>query len=96
MPPADAMAYCALHSAEVLATSGEFCLAAAQDPRDCESIQFISGMAHALHSTSPAEPGVVVSYGVNDCEARLGVLPLRRIWEMLRPLQAGGQVCATV
>ena len=81
---------------QVLATSGEFCLAAAQDPRDCESIQFISGMAHALHSTSPAEPGVVVSYGINDCEARLGVLPLRSIWEMLRPLQADGQVCATV
>jgi hypothetical protein len=27
-----------------------------------------------------------MSYGVNDCEARLGALPMRKVWEMLRPL----------
>ena len=85
----------------VVATSGEFCLEAAQDKRDCESIQFVSGLALAPSApTSGAAAGVgsgrgtnlLMSYGVNDCEAKVGSVGLDRVWSMLEPL-AGVAMC---
>ena len=77
-----------------LAVSREFCLASSQDSHDCESVQFISGLAlrHAQsNSTHPVSPrSLVVAYGVNDCETRLGQIDLTRIWQMLRPMPNGG------
>ena len=80
-----------------LAVSREFCLASPQNPQDCESIQFVSGLAlqhegHGGHrnASSSTGPGtassLLVAYGVNDCEARLGAINLERIWKMLVPL----------
>ena len=93
----------------LLATSAEFCFAAAQDPRDCESVQFASGLALAssgdgdasfipvpLGNESAADMAslrLLVSYGVNDCESQLLATPLTRVWSMLRPLLDGGHVC---
>lgn len=86
----------------VLATSSEFCLAARQDPTDCESIQFISGATHALDTHDEAEDQrggtggggeLVLAYGVNDCEARVGRISMHAVWAMLRPLAGWGDVC---
>ena len=88
----------------VLAASGEFCLGAEQDATDCESVQFISGLAlapaeavaaHApnLTATETASSTLVLAYGINDCEAKLGLLPLERAWRMLRPLSPSGRRC---
>ena len=88
----------------VLAASGEFCLGAEQDATDCESVQFISGLAlapaeavaaHAanLTATDAASSTLVLAYGINDCEAKLGLLPLERAWRMLRPLSPSGRRC---
>ena len=67
-----------------LALSGEFCLASAQDPSDCESIQFISGLALRYGSEE-----LLLSYGVNDCEAKVASLPLSRVLQMLSPVTPG-------
>ena len=91
-----------------LAVSPEFCLASPSDPNECESVQFISGLAHrasrnneaSSHSahnrtSHPARPTahlddeLIVSYGVNDCEARVATLPLTLVWSMLQPLARG-------
>ena len=89
----------------LLATSNEFCLASAQDPSDCESVQFVSGT-----SLDPAEPrwrqhavpgaeyqieahALLLAYGINDCEAKLASLRLERVWGMLHPLQIRGLPC---
>lgn len=39
---------------------------------------------------------LIMTVGVNDCEARIVMLPMRRVWEMLMPVQVGGtgSVCA--
>ena len=36
---------------------------------------------------------LMLAYGVNDCEARLGFLPLERVAAALRPLTPGGRRC---
>ena len=38
-------------------------------------------------------PSLLLAYGVNDCEARTGYLPLERVWRMLRPLPGAADVC---
>ena len=72
----------------VVATSREFCLAAEQDAADCESIQFVSGL-----SLAPGGATLLLSYGVNDCEARVGRVALARVWRMLRPSEGATGVC---
>ena len=73
----------------MLATTAEFCIEAAQDRGDCESVQFVSGLALA------ADSSLLTAYGINDCEARLGRLSLSRLREMLRPLEGEVRVCST-
>ena len=79
----------------VLGASPEFCIAAAQDADDCESVQFVSGLALDKNASSGALRGdqsprtgpntsLLLSYGVNDCEARLGTLKMDTVWAMLR------------
>ena len=37
---------------------------------------------------------IVLSWGANDCESKLGRLPLERVWAMLRPLSwSAGEAC---
>ena len=71
----------------MLAASHAFCLAASTANLSmaaesvCESVQFVSGIAR-----SDSGRGVLLSYGINDCSAAIGELPLRRVWDMLLPL----------
>ena len=75
----------------VVAASAEFCLAAPQDSADCESVQFVSGLG--LDTARPTatvaagggdrEQRILLTYGVNDCEARLATLPAKTVWSML-------------
>ena len=65
----------------VIATSREFCLAAEQKDDDCESIQFVSGLSWATGANK-----LLLSYGVNDCEAKVGELAVDQAWSMLQPL----------
>ena len=39
------------------------------------------------------QDSLVLSYGVNDCEARLGLMPVERTWSMLRPVGSSQVVC---
>ena len=70
----------------VISASAEFCLASPQDSKDCESVQFVSGLL-------VRGDDLVLAYGVNDCEARLSAIPLSRVRSMLRPLAPRGQRC---
>lgn len=45
-----------------------------------ESVQFVSGLA------LNADGDFVLSYGVNDCEARVGVVGRERVWRSLQPM----------
>ena len=91
----------------VVATSGEFCLQAAQDAADCEAIQFVSGITLAQGNGGKADasssssgntdrPTLLLSYGVNDCEAKVGRLSVDRVWSMLKLLgrSAVSESCA--
>jgi len=71
-----------MHLFATRGASPELCIGAAQDADDCESVQFISGMA--LDADDDAQ--LVLSYGVNDCEAKLARLPMAAVWRMPRPL----------
>lgn len=53
----------------ITATTGEFCLGAAQDTADCESTQFISGIEHF----GAGRDRLLLTFGVNDCEAKVAV-----------------------
>ena len=87
----------------IVATSGEWCLAAERDPRDCESVQFVSGVAlDAVDRGGGGGSGggdLVVSYGVTDCSAKVATLPLSGVWAALKPrdvsVAAQGGMCAT-
>jgi hypothetical protein len=69
------------------ATTGEFCIGSAQDASDCESAQFVSGMV----VDAPGEK-LLLTFGVNDCEAKFGTVPLRQVGRMLSALP-GEAVC---
>lgn len=66
----------------IVRTSREFCLGSAQDPDDCESVQFITGLTLRGDST------LLMAYGINDCEAKVAELPVKRVLDMLLPLTA--------
>ena len=81
----------------LLATSAEFCVGALQDGRDCESVQFISGLTWSRGASGGGggddDDELLLSFGVNDCESRLGQLELARVWEMLAPLPCAVPPC---
>ena len=87
----------------LLATSNEWCIGSAQAPGDCESVQFVSGIelearagagdAGSEHE-APAGERLLMSYGINDCEAKLAKMPMDKVWAMLRPLKGEEGVCA--
>lgn len=83
---------------EVLATSAEFCVGSLQDEEDCESVQFISGLAWRTATSHEVQESseLVLSYGVNDCESRLGFIELARVWAMLTPLPGAKDACMPV
>ena len=74
----------------MLATSGEFCISSAQNVSDCESVQFVSGMAH--HPPG-SEHALLLSYGINDCEAKVAKMPMSSVWSMLMPLDGEHDSC---
>ena len=84
---------------QMLGKSEPFCVASEQDPLSCERVQFLSGIALMANGStlgsSTEEAHLLVSFGVNDCEAKVGRLPLRRLWEMLRPLPGTAAVCSS-
>ena len=69
------------------ATTGEFCIGAAQDAGDCESAQFVSGMV-----ADASGEKLLLAFGVNDCEAKLGHVMLPQVGRMLHALP-GESVC---
>eukprot|EP00312_Isochrysidales_sp_CCMP1244_P006693 CAMPEP_0196682718 /NCGR_PEP_ID=MMETSP1090-20130531/9424_1 /TAXON_ID=37098 /ORGANISM="Isochrysis sp, Strain CCMP1244" /LENGTH=105 /DNA_ID=CAMNT_0042021145 /DNA_START=28 /DNA_END=345 /DNA_ORIENTATION=- len=87
----------------LLATSREFCVASSQSEDDCESVQFISGaVLEAARNATPTADGqqgqgqaqqLLLSMGINDCEAKLARIPMARVWEMLRPLPGEKDAC---
>ena len=83
---------------ELLATSAEFCIGSLQDEEDCESVQFISGLAWKTATPDEAQesPELVLSYGVNDCESRLGFMGLASVWSMLTPLPGAKGTCVPI
>lgn len=76
----------------MLAKSRPFCIrAAGTKPAHqtvacvCESVQFISGLALAVDDGRVEESisstgRLVLAYGVNDCEAKLGSVAMRDVW----------------
>ena len=91
---------------QLLATSAEFCVGAAQAPHDCESVQFIAGLALQAGARAALQAGqpeprrgrsngsrLVLSFGVNDCEAKLGLVPMQRVWKLLQPLPPAEAPC---
>jgi len=70
-------------------TTGEFCIGSAQDAGDCESAQFVSGM---VADDASGISKLLLTFGVNDCEAKLGHIPLAQVGRMLRALP-GETVC---
>lgn len=89
----------------MIGKSASFCIASAQDKQACESIQFISGIslttscrdtAQDRDRTLDSKACLLLSYGINDCEAKIGHLALRRVWEMLKPLHNSSGACVDV
>ena len=68
-------------------TTGEFCIGSAQDAGDCESAQFVSGMV-----ADASGEKLLLTFGVNDCEAKFGHVALPRVGRMLHALP-GESVC---
>ena len=72
---------------------------------DCERVQFVSGLTlehgalgaaeHGARGESGggAAPALLLSYGVNDCEARVARIPVERVWRLLRPLAGVAAAC---
>jgi len=54
----------------------------AEGEEACESVQFVSGLA-----VRDAD-SLIVAYGINDCEADLLVVPLARVFSLLRPVKS--------
>ena len=95
----------------LLATSEEFCIGAEQDATDCESVQFVSGIEIEARKDAGKASGreggggdrsraklpsqLLLSYGINDCEARIARMPLEQVWAMLRPLAGEIGVCGS-
>mmetsp|Transcript_14765 Transcript_14765/g.33627 ORF Transcript_14765/g.33627 Transcript_14765/m.33627 type:complete len:443 (-) Transcript_14765:56-1384(-) len=75
---------------DIVLVGNEFCFAhleAEVDPTDpvCEGVQFVAGVAR-----HPSEKGkVLVTYGVQDCDARVAVLDLKSIFKTLRVKKKG-------
>ena len=78
------------HPFAPLAVSDDFCVESKQDSTDCERVQFVSGMTQ-----SPTQNGdwLLLAYGVNDCESRVGRIWLKRVWSMLKPLPGVADTC---
>ena len=61
-------------------------------------MQFLSSL---LAPGGPGKPGglstgaanLLIGYGVNDCEAKIGRVALKRVWRMLQPVPGEGDVC---
>jgi hypothetical protein len=84
----------------VVAVSEEFCLEARGATGDCETIQFVSGLEHlAGTSQASAHPAaglewqhrlagqeLLLSYGINDCEAKVGKLQVDSVLSMFEPV----------
>jgi len=76
---------------------------------ECESVQFISGLVGSSTRVSAdqaagavsavEEHNVILSWGANDCEAKVGHVSLALVWDALKPppgSPAGGMPCEWV
>jgi hypothetical protein len=57
----------------------------------------VSGLTGVVmtHSNRTPNDSLLLAFGVNDCEARVGRISLAQIWGMLRPIAGSADVCAT-
>ena len=81
---------------EPLGVSDDFCLSSAQDAHDCERVQFVSGLTGVVMTDSNRTPtdSLLLAFGVNDCEARVGRISFAQVWGLLRPIAGSADVCA--
>jgi hypothetical protein len=83
----------------MLAASRPFCLRAARTAmtarRGCESVQFVSGLAHLPENVEGRTcESLALAYGVNDCEAKIGTVAMSEVWRRLDPLPGSLLACA--
>eukprot|EP00811_Abedinium_folium_P017165 NODE_2608_length_2182_cov_2.680292.p1 GENE.NODE_2608_length_2182_cov_2.680292~~NODE_2608_length_2182_cov_2.680292.p1 ORF type:complete len:672 (-),score=118.47 NODE_2608_length_2182_cov_2.680292:166-1989(-) len=71
-----------------------FCIASTSPAHRglCETIQSIGGVIHEHRAMRSTEPTVVLSYGANDCEAKVALVPLARIYELLKLSHTGREL----
>ena len=61
----------------------------------------VSGAAGGAGAPGPAPRGgasngsarLLLTYGVNDCEAKVAHLPLEQVWNLLKPVDGERGVC---
>lgn len=85
--------------------------AGAASGAECEAVQYVSGLAleePALGAeTTDGPPGgaeagveesqnLLLSYGVNDCEAVLGRIAMRRVWQAMKPVEGSSDACEII
>jgi len=71
---------------EMSRVSPIFCFASTSPHHSglCETIQFAGGLV-IVGGKDDARGSLIVTYGTNDCEAKVAFLPLSHIYGMLRP-----------
>jgi hypothetical protein len=53
----------------------------------------VSGIAPSWAPAPQASTELLLSYGINDCEAKVARIPIAQVWGMLRPLDGEVGVC---
>ena len=53
-------------------------------------------MHRFISSITKNADSLLLSYGVNDCEAKVGRIPLTQLWTMLHPLEGFTDSCEVV
>jgi len=66
--------------------SSEFCLASADRPADCESVQFSSSVLREADDARPGGERLRIGYGVSDLQSMTVTLPVEAVLTMLRKL----------
>ena len=55
--------------------------------------KFLRGLQRFISSITENAGSLLLSYGVNDCEAKVGRIPLAQVWSMLQPLDGVADSC---
>ena len=79
----------------MLATSGEFCFPV-RSAAQCEPIQYISGMTQEVKQGVGDSSDLLLTFGINDCDAGAARISSQQVQEMLRPLNNASEICAPI